>query len=71
MTCTEADSGAVSLIQRFGSAANLKIHLHCLALDGVYRRDAGGEPVFVEARAPTEEAHPALTHSSSRSAATA
>ena len=32
----EADSGAVTLIQRFGSAANLNIHLHCLVLDGVY-----------------------------------
>ena len=30
----EADSGAVTLIQRFGSAANLNIHLHCLVLDG-------------------------------------
>ena len=27
--------GAVMLIQRFGSAANLNIHLHCLVLDGV------------------------------------
>ena len=25
-----ADSGAVTLIQQFGSAANLNIHLHCL-----------------------------------------
>jgi len=25
-----------SLIQRFGSAANLNIHLHCLVLDEVY-----------------------------------
>src|SRR5574337_1996245 len=33
-----ADAGhgdAVTLIQRFGSAANLNIHLHCLALDGI------------------------------------
>ena len=30
-----ADTGAVTLIQRFGSAANLNIHLHCLVLDGV------------------------------------
>ncbi len=29
-----ADTGAVTLIQRFGSAANLNIHLHCLVLDG-------------------------------------
>ena len=34
----EADSGAVTLIQRFGSAANVNIHLDCLVLDGVYRR---------------------------------
>ena len=52
----EADSGAVTLIQRIGSAANLNIHLHCLVLDGVYRRDAEGEPVFVEVPAPTDEA---------------
>ena len=36
-----ADTGAVTLIQRFGSAANLNIHLHCLVLDGVYRRTSG------------------------------
>ena len=47
-----ADTGAVTLIQRFGSAANLNIHLHCLVLDGVYRRTEG-EPVFQEARAPS------------------
>ena len=45
-------SGAVTLIQRFGSAANLNSHLHCLVLDGVYRRTEG-VPVFHEARAPT------------------
>ena len=47
-----ADTGAVTLIQRFGSAANLNIQLHCLVLDGVYRR-TGGEPVFQAARAPS------------------
>ena len=57
----EADSGAVTLIQRFGSAANPNIHLHCLVLDGVYRR-TDGEPVFVEAPAPTDEELQALLH---------
>ncbi len=47
-----ADTGAVTLIQRFGSAASLNIHLHCLVLDGVYR-STEGEPVFQAARAPT------------------
>ena len=49
---TQADTGAVTLIQRFGSAANLNIHLHCLVLDGVYRT-AEGVPVFHAVRAPT------------------
>ena len=39
-------SGAVTLIQRFGSAANLNIHLHCPVLDGVYRRSADGTPDY-------------------------
>ncbi len=33
---SEAATGAVTLIQRFGSAANINIHLHGLVLDGVY-----------------------------------
>ena len=49
----EADSGAVTLIQRFGSAAKLNVHLHRLVLDGVYRRGADRAPAFVEASAPT------------------
>ncbi len=28
----QAATGAVTLIQRFGSAANLNIHLHCLVM---------------------------------------
>ena len=53
----EARTGAVTLIQRFGSAANLNIHLHGLWLDGVYQRTGGeageGEPVFHETAPPT------------------
>jgi hypothetical protein len=51
----EGQGGAVTLIQRFGSAANLNIHLHCLVLDGVYRCDGDGAPSFVDAGAPTDE----------------
>ena len=57
-----ANSGAVTLIQRFGSAANLNIHLHCLVLDGVYRRGADGVPEFVEVPAPSDEALQAVLH---------
>ena len=38
---SQAHTGAVTLIQRFGSAANLNIHLHCLVLDGVYGSSEG------------------------------
>jgi hypothetical protein len=51
----EGQGGAVTLIQRFGSAANLNIHLHCLVLDGVYRCGADGVPSFVEASAPIDD----------------
>ena len=52
----EADSGAVTLIQRFGYAANLNVHLYRSVLDGVYRRGVDGAPAVVEASAPTIEA---------------
>jgi Putative transposase len=42
----EGHGGAVTLIQRFGSSANLNIHLYCLVLDGVYRCGADGVPTF-------------------------
>ena len=51
----DGHGGAVTLIQRFGSAANLNIHLHCLVLDGVYRCDADVKPTFVEAGEPTDD----------------
>ena len=57
-----ADSGAVTLIQRFGSAANLNIHMHCLVLDGVYRCGTEGTPEFVEGPAPTDETLQAVLH---------
>ncbi len=58
----EGQGGAVTLIQRFGSAANLNIHLHCLVLDGVYRCGADGSPAFIEAGAPTDGELDALLH---------
>ena len=38
-----ARTGAVTLIQRFGSALNLNVHFHILFLDGVYVDDASDE----------------------------
>lgn len=34
--------GAVVIVQRFGSALNLNVHLHALVLDGVFARDDDG-----------------------------
>jgi hypothetical protein len=53
---SEAATGAVTLIQRFGSAANLNIHLHALVLDGVYRTTSEGVTAFHPAPAPAS--HP-------------
>ena len=50
----DAQTGAITLIQRFGSAANLNIHLHCLVLDGVYRVQDGAAE-FHSVRSPTTE----------------
>jgi ribosomal protein S27E len=43
--------GAVTLIQRFGSALNLNVHLHMLVLDGAYTF-SGQRPTFQRARRP-------------------
>ena|GEM_PF-4977166 len=52
-----AQCGAVTLIQRFGSALNLNVHLHMLWLDGVYEPVAArpDKPRLRLARALTSE----------------
>jgi len=47
-----AKTGAVTLIQRFGSALNLNIHLHMLFLDGAYTF-SGQRASFHRARRPS------------------
>ncbi len=49
-----AHPGAVNFVQRFGSNLGVNVHLHLLALDGVYVTDGPG-------RAPTFHAAPTLT----------
>ena len=47
-------TGAVTLIQRFGSALNLNIHFHMLFLDGVYIDPMHGNHArFRRVKAPT------------------
>ena len=58
-----AKTGAVTLIQRFGSALNLNIHFHMLFLDGVYIGGANGSPVrFRWTKVPTRDELTRLTH---------
>ncbi len=51
----EVATGAITLNQRFGSAANLNTTLHALVLDGLYQTTGEGAPVFHPAPAPTVE----------------
>jgi hypothetical protein len=62
-TTTTAKPGAVTLIQRFGSALNLNIHFHMLFLDGVYIEPAHGNKVrFRWVKAPNRDELIKLTH---------
>ena len=56
-----ACTGAVTLIQRFGSALNLNPHLHMLFLDGAYALD-GEAPRFRRVAAPTQAELQRLLH---------
>jgi len=46
--------GAVTAIQRFGSALNLNLHYHCLAVQGVFADDGSGGLRFIPLPAPTD-----------------
>jgi len=48
-----ARTGAVTVIQRFGSALNLNPHLHGLFLSGVYAEDDYGKTRFYPVKAPS------------------
>ena len=61
-TKTTAYTGAVTLIQRFGSALNLNIHFLMLFLDGVYVDGTNRAPRFRWVKAPTRGELAQLTH---------
>jgi hypothetical protein len=48
-------TGSVTFIQRFGSAANLNLHMHVVVLDGVFTEAADGTLRFQDASPPTDE----------------
>jgi len=45
--------GAVTVVQRYGSACELNVHLHSIVLDGVYVDESDGRPGFRPLPAPT------------------
>jgi hypothetical protein len=45
-------TGAVTLVQRFGSALNLNVHFHMVFLDGAYQTVGAAAPVFRPVAAP-------------------
>jgi len=49
----DARSGAIIVVQRFGGALNLNVHLHALVLDGVFARAGDGQLRFHRAPAPS------------------
>lgn len=57
-----AHTGAVTLIQRFGSAFNLNIHFHMLFLDGVYVDSCHEAARFRWVKAPTSAELTQLAH---------
>ncbi|HIJ28946.1 MAG TPA: IS91 family transposase [Gammaproteobacteria bacterium] len=62
LTQKTAKTGAVTLIQRFGSALNLNVHFHMLFLDGIYVENKHGKTTFQRTNAPTQEELARLVH---------
>jgi hypothetical protein len=52
---SQAHTGAVTLIQRFGSALNLNLHFHVLLIDGVFLPKSNGDLRFHRVNAPTSK----------------
>jgi len=57
-----AQTGAVTLIQRFGSALNLNVHFHMLFLDGVYTETKHGRTRFQRTNGPEQQELKELVH---------
>ena len=51
--CPGGRLGAVSFVQRFGSALNAHVHFHCCVIDGVFAVGEDGQVRFAEADALT------------------
>jgi ribosomal protein S27E len=58
----QAKTGAVTLIQRFGSALNLNIHFHMLFLEGAISENPWGGTTFTRIKAPSHHDMVVLVH---------
>ena len=61
-----AETGAITFVQRFGSAANLHVHAQVLVMDAVFTAASGGEVTFHELHSPSDHELHARSRSSSR-----
>lgn len=57
---SDGRTGTVTFIQRFGSAANLNIHFHVIALDGVFTEGRDGKLTIHTASSPSDDELPHL-----------
>ncbi len=57
-----AQTGTVTLIQRFGSALNLNVHFHMLFVDGIYTTTPWGKSRFHRTNAPDQQELTELVH---------
>jgi hypothetical protein len=58
----QAKTGAVTLIQRFGSALNLNIHFHMLFLESTISQNTWGGATFTRIKAPSHDDMAALVN---------
>ena len=65
-TNKQAKTGAVTLIQRFGSALNLNIHFHMLFLEGAISENPWGGTTFTRIKAPAHRDMVELVHTISQ-----
>jgi hypothetical protein len=65
-TNKQAKTGAVTLIQRFGSALNLNIHFHMLFLEGAISENPWGRTTFTRIKAPSHGDMVELVHTISQ-----
>lgn len=58
--------GGVAMVQRFGAALNLNVHVHALVLDGVFTRGPSARPVFRETARISDADVEAVLHTVAR-----